>query len=79
MMILLILCLLENDGDGGDDLGEVGVHPVEDVVVIAGVFSATFGHHLTHRLPDGQKRFVEITLFPWKLRPFVPFPGNDTA
>ena len=51
----------------------------QDVVVIAGAFSATFGHHLTHRLPDGQKRFVEITLFPWKLRPFVPFPGNDTA
>lgn len=41
VMILFISRLL---GNGGDDLGEAGVYPVEDTVVIRGAFSAgTFG------------------------------------
>ena len=38
-MILFISCLI---GNGGDDLGEVGVYPVEEIVVIRSVIRSAF-------------------------------------
>lgn len=89
MMILFISRLLEN---GGDDLGEVGVHPVEDVVVIGGAFSAgAFGaqrcvppHWLTGTLSrtgcqmDRSASWESLSV-PVEAKPFVLFSGSDRA